>query len=175
MRSSRRERPLWSRRGPATVVLACLSTLLAGCDSPGTLLAADPVGQVKPPQTRTLLATGLTIEKFDLTYTETSNGSYWYWPNVTLREVGGESSFRVLSLTFQVEGGETFSFDSSVCFLTPESREVPAGGRWTTGLVHSYCLAFDVPVNREVRVTVYYADEAGRAGFLSAIAVAAAP
>lgn len=185
----------------STVTTGALVVLLAACDMsipPAAPSATSALPSVDssvvprfpfPPRYPTPDPSGLRsaaeveIRSFALRYTGTSNGLLWYLPELVLAETAGRSAARLASLWFETPGGGLLISAEDTppgtgCFLTPESRVVPAGGEWAATQVYRYCLDVDVPTQfagRLVSLQVGYQAEAGVSGYVTATATAAAP
>ncbi len=138
----------------------------AHCSGPAS---PSPSSIPAPRSTRQSAAT-LTISSFEVNAAGSSSGAYYYRPTMVLVETSGKSAATLQSIAFTSPAGNLVVAANypagQGCFLTSQSRTVPAGQSWDITSVYYYCLDIG-PFNLEgaqVRVTVNFADDQGRPG-----------
>lgn len=147
--------------------------------SPPEPAPPTPPEPAPPPPQPSNLPARVVVESFTVVQkrTASSNSPYWYIPTLVLIETDGHNGARIDRLLFSTGDIVEGPVDRSLgCFLPqPDSRTLPAGGKWTTASVYTFCLDLSGATKTgapwsQIAVTITYTDATGRIGTLSATA-----
>lgn len=156
---------------------------IGACGGPRSATSPTPVQSPAPAGSQVTApppapATALSISSFDVHFVEYYGGANWYTPAIVLAETTGNSPAILQSITFSMPNGDTVYIANDAppgkgCFLTAESKQVPAGGTWSSDSVYGYCLDLDSRASLSgghVGLTIKFSDLEGRTGEITGVA-----
>ncbi len=150
-----------------------LGVSISACGGGPTVPTVGPTPAASTPAPVGPSVATLAVSSFEVTFDNYFNGGYWYRPTMVLTETSGKSAATLQSISFSIPNGNTFFIaapnvpNGKGCFLTSQSKVVPAGHTWNLNSVYYYCLDIDSRIDITgvpLSVTVSFTDEDGRQG-----------